>query len=1404
MVEYGWIGDGLVSIVLWTLIALAVMASLLVAPLLAFLPFARSPGLFNVLKISPYRSITSRLLRLIKPSERLLVSILENGGDLYWSTLVASIVVGKGLCYSRVNRLLADNGLYEALISLALRGCNVGYELLREALAFTILSGDQRRSKILESIMGEKLEREGIVYAYCGSGRRAVKIGDALFDTGLLPRQAAARVISVSDSEWLMRLKEAYKPKTVVGWKCESSQDIDALLVARVFFPDVNPDIGSLGYHLEAPLDSPVVVVEKLSRVASWILSRINSERVPGEIAGLLSIPPLELSLEPASTGDSCITITDKPRMSKPLVKPYRVNPGSPPTTLAWVAVHSLRVRSGDPSRAYYYNKDRDQLGDQISRAIIGSLEPGVSSECGQVEPWDVSFINLKGKAIRVDCASITVDCLFIGPGFSRFEIQMVEDGVNLYKEVKRFEGIAIEDPRGVFGYRRGPTPKHVWGDTSLVVGSLSGLSVDPGSSPLPRIYVNRAAGSSRSFWDLLSAALPMISDKGGERPLLLVPYTSLSRASSRTLRAVNLDTSTLEEWVEGGGLAVASIDAVLANPEIIHAATSIVVVSPEGIVRRLLPPTIVESLPLERLLELASVSVKELVAKYSGLASSRALARLGGKDVSVKDYGRAAIKPETIDPSLIVEDIEGEFKKLWGRDKALRRHQRVALSILSRSYAEEFPGVYTIVLPTGSGKSAIFQLLSRWATVAGFGPYSLVVSPLRALMRDQVERSKRRGLVVSKIDSSTTSREKKYIIEAALTGMLELLYVTPERFQDESIEALLGQNPALIVLDEAHTLVSWGNTFRPSYLYAAKRIREKRLAEGWPPVAMFTATGTRDVVEDLFALLGEREYAGVNVMDANTPSVRGYRGVFLEGPIVRDELKFEVVPARRGPDRVEDLLKTVASLARWANSLGEPWVGIVFTGYVRSSRMAWANAEMIAKAIESTLKLRTVYYHGQMPPSMRRAVENKAYSAARGEVDHLVIVATKAFGMGVDIPNVRWVVHYMPSDSPEDFYQEAGRAGRDGKASRIVVLYNPGDIDERRRLSRLSRIKPSTVLKIYNTIVELRRSLRKQGYRDSMIPVPLEALYGRTKALKALDILRRLGFIDYRVTKSRMALYEAHSVPESSRWALKLRAGRLLSHAGISGEEAKLVGEVRVFSCSEEPAEPLKPLKYVVGGEELVSVGKCEGELVEYSESPLALVYMLNSDKGSEKKASYFSQETLFNIIREFSQEEAKLDYLESMLEKALATSIRAGASTPDSIIKSMLELYFREYMFSRRGFQKLPAGVRECRKDECLREILDVASRAIALLGHHYVTISIREERLRRELEETIVSKLGKVNIGRETYRKVRSALRNGSYRLMDLGYIILVASKNSKAAKILTEKAGSYPNLYLLLAS
>ena len=1400
----------------WIIIAglatLATLVSLIAVPMAGIM--FRKPGILRLLESLPvYRIMVPRLIRLLKPTERALVEMVENGATLYWRLVVARYVYESNLCDSRLGRLLVENGFYEVVAGLAVKGCDIGYDILWEAFSTSLLSGHTKYSTILEKMLGIELPRAKVVYAYCGRSRRAVKIGDSLFDTSLLSPGGAARALLVSNNEWLTRLRALLAPSIIVGWKCGDSQDIDAVLLARVFFPDVEPDIGSLGYHLDSTLDSPVIVVEKLARVSSWLFNEMpEGSKPPRELGNLTQIPPLELPSNSGASSVPCITLTDKPRMGMPLIKPYRVEPDSPPTSLAWVAVHSLKLRSGDPARAYYYNKGRDELGNQISRAIISSLKKGASTRCGQLEPWDAPFIGVDGNAtsepVNVECSSIIVDCLFIGPGYSRYEIQMVKDGILPGKELKETAYSAlIDDPRGALSYRESPLFRKAHAKAPASSKSLEPLGLKVRAPSFPKIHVNKSAEDSKSFWDLASSALPFLEGSprrsgGAERRLIVVPYRSLSEALSRALNAKNLDSTPLEEWIEDGGLAVSSLDSILVKPEIAHVSSSLVLVSPEGMVKRVIPPTIVGSLPIEDLLELLRGSIKEITAKYGGAASSIALSRLGD-GVDVRDYGSTRIDHVELKPDLIIKDLEKDFKRLWGASKSLRRHQIVSLKLLAKSYARMEPNTYTIVLPTGSGKSAIFQLFSRWATASGFGAYSLVVSPLKALIRDQVEKSRKRGLIVSKVDSSTTLREKRQIVEAASLGLLDMLYVTPERFQDESMDDLLKKTPGLIVLDEAHTLFSWGNTFRPSYLYAAKRIREKRLAEGWPPIALFTATGTQDVVRGLFYLLGEQGYTKVNAMDANVADKVDAGGVFIEGPIVREELKFEVMPAGYGPSRVNDLLRVVSSLAKWADGLGEPWVGIVFTGYVRSSRAAWANAETLAKTIGSSLRLRTVYYHGQMPPHARKTVENLAYSAAKGELDHLVIVATKAFGMGVDIPNVRWIVHYMPSDTPEDFYQEAGRAGRDGRTARVVVLYNPKDIGERRRLARLNRIRPSTILKVYNTIIELHRVLKRRGYKGTLVPLPLDALYGKTKALKALDILRRLGLVDYRVSRLGMALYESTSIPESSRWALKLKGRRILSHQGITSENARFLGEIRVLTCENQDATPLRPLRYMVNGETLLSIGDCDGELVEHKGTPIALVYIAD-EGGTRGPLNYFDQKTLFTILRESSIEEAKLDYLESMLEKALAASIRSGPSTPDTIIKSMLESYFKEHMIGQRQFDKLPTGITQCSKNDCIKIVLEVASKAVSLFGTHYVTIAIRDEHLRETLEDAVLSKLGRVNIGKQSYRKVRASIRSGVYKLMDHGYVILVLSKNSRNTSKIVERLGTYPNLYIILSS
>ncbi|MEM9437884.1 MAG: RecQ family ATP-dependent DNA helicase, partial [Pseudomonadota bacterium] len=305
-------------------------------------------------------------------------------------------------------------------------------------------------------------------------------------------------------------------------------------------------------------------------------------------------------------------------------------------------------------------------------------------------------------------------------------------------------------------------------------------------------------------------------------------------------------------------------------------------------------------------------------------------------------------------------------------------------------------------IMPTGGGKSLCFQLpalLRDGVTV--------VISPLIALMRDQVRALQEAGVAAGALTSNNTPEENDAVWEALDAGTLKLLYIAPERLAAGSALGMLRRiNVSLIAVDEAHCVSQWGHDFRPDYL----RVGDLRRALD-VPLAAFTATAdpeTRDeIVEKLF---GGRE-----------PQV------FLHG-FDRPNLHLAFEPKTKPR---EQLLAFAA--ARKGQS------GIVYCG-------TRAKTETIAQALRADGHP-ACHYHGGMEAEDRRIVE-----ARFQREDGLIVVATVAFGMGVDKPDIRWVAHADLPKSIEAYYQEIGRAGRDGAPAETLTLFGPSDISLRRQ----------------------------------------------------------------------------------------------------------------------------------------------------------------------------------------------------------------------------------------------------------------------------------------------------------------------------------------------------------------
>ena len=317
-------------------------------------------------------------------------------------------------------------------------------------------------------------------------------------------------------------------------------------------------------------------------------------------------------------------------------------------------------------------------------------------------------------------------------------------------------------------------------------------------------------------------------------------------------------------------------------------------------------------------------------------------------------------------------------------------------------------------VMPTGAGKSLIFQLA---AIMLGAGlapaPVTLVISPLIALMKDQVDSLACRNIPATYINSALPTSEQNLRLQNLSQNKYRLVYIAPERLRSvQFLNALKTQTISLLAVDEAHCISEWGHDFRPDYL----RIAQARAALGNPLTAALTATATPQVQKDIIRLLG---------LGDSTRIVTGFN---------RPNLTLDVKYASGFPSKLRALNELLSPLSGGRETHAQQGAAIIYTGTRR-------DAEEVTEFAREVLRVPAEFYHAGLLPEERTRIQNDFIS---GKLN--VIAATNAFGMGIDRADVRQVIHYSLPGSLEAYYQEAGRAGRDGLPAKVVLLYDPQD----------------------------------------------------------------------------------------------------------------------------------------------------------------------------------------------------------------------------------------------------------------------------------------------------------------------------------------------------------------------
>jgi ATP-dependent DNA helicase RecQ len=398
--------------------------------------------------------------------------------------------------------------------------------------------------------------------------------------------------------------------------------------------------------------------------------------------------------------------------------------------------------------------------------------------------------------------------------------------------------------------------------------------------------------------------------------------------------------------------------------------------------------------------------------------------------------------------------DIRGAARDRFGFDELRPGQEPAIAALLDRRDA-------LVVMPTGSGKSAIYQ-------VAGvlLPGTTVVVSPLIALQRDQVEDIEERSdEAAAELNSTLSASAREETLEEVEDDELEFLFLAPEQFaNDETMERLASANVSLFVVDEAHCISEWGHDFRPDYLRLGAVVDEL----GHPTVLALTATASPPVRTEIVERLGLHDPEIV---------VRGF-----DRPSIHLAVE-DFADERRKTDA---LLERVVAAAK---------PGLVYTATRRE-------AEELAAALTDR-GVDAAAYHAGLAPRVRDEVQ-EAFMDDAVEV----VAATIAFGMGIDKPNVRFVFHAEPSDSVDAYYQEIGRAGRDGERADAILFYRPEDMNARRFFGGAKRLEIEEVEAVAEALADTHEPVDPAELKE-------EAELSDSKIATAVSRLEEVGAVE-------------------------------------------------------------------------------------------------------------------------------------------------------------------------------------------------------------------------------------------------------------------------------------------------